>query len=217
MSDSNEEPIAVEQAASETSLQDGRGSTDYGYVSNGNTAGNVRLVKNYALFLFPKGDSTFAAPTGVNWTPPVNKKPVGYSTEDGAVLHPEPGDSTDYKAHNGDIVLSDTDPGYWTLQLAAMEGRKDVVSAYFDVDVESDGGISIKGAGLKKEWILVLVALDQRDRPFLLCGTNAKVSDRDDVSLKSSEIMNFSMTFKMLKGTDGEQFHAWGLVTEDAR
>ena len=35
------------------------------------------------------------------------------------------------------------------------------------------------------------------------------MSDRDDVSLKSSEIMNFSMTFKMLKGTNGEQFHAW--------
>ena len=88
---------------------------------------------------------------------------------------------------------------------------------YFDVDVETDGGISIKGAGLKKEWILVLVALDQQDRPFLLYGTNAKVSDRDDVSLKSSEIMNFSMTFKMLKGTNGEQFHAWGLVTEDVK
>ena len=85
------------------------------------------------------------------------------------------------------------------------------------MDVESDGGISIKGAGLKKEWILVLVALDQQDRPFLLYGTNAKVSDRDDVSLKSSEIMNFSMTFKMLKGDKGEQFHAWGLVTEDGK
>ena len=186
-------------------------------MSSGNTAGNVRLIKNYALFLFPKGDSTFTAPTGVNWAPPSGKKPIGYSTEDGAVLHPEPGDSTDYKAHNGDIVLSDTDPGYWTLQLAAMEGRKDVVSAYFDVDVDSDGGISIKGAGLKKEWILVLVALDQQDRPFLLYGTNAKVSDRDDVSLKSSEIMNFSMTFKMLKGTNGEQFHAWGLVTDSSK
>ena len=170
MSDNNEKTTVAAQ-----------GATDYGYVSSGNTAGNVRLIKNYALFLFPKGDST------------------------------------DYKAHNGDIVLSDTDPGYWTLQLAAMEGRKDVVSAYFDVDVDSDGGISIKGAGLKKEWILVLVALDQQDRPFLLYGTNAKVSDRDDVSLKSSEIMNFSMTFKMLKGTNGEQFHAWGLVTEDAK
>ena len=68
MSDNNEETTAVEQTASETSLQDG--STDYGYVSNGNTAGNVRLIKNYALFLFPKGDSTFVAPTGVNWTPP---------------------------------------------------------------------------------------------------------------------------------------------------
>ena len=206
MSD-NSKNTAVEQAASETSTQAAQGATDYGYVSNGNNSGNVRLIKNYALFLFPKGDSTFVAPTGVNWTPPTSKKPIGYSTEDGAVLHPEP----------GDIVLSDTDPGYWTLQLAAMEGRKDVVSAYFDVDVDSDGGISIKGAGLKKEWILVLVALDQQDRPFLLYGTNAKVSDRDDVSLKSSEIMNFSMTFKMLKGTNGEQFHAWGLVTEDAK
>lgn len=167
MSDNNEETTAVEQTASETSAQVAQGATDYGYVSSGNDSGNVRLIKNYALFLFPQGDSTFVAPDGVNWTPPSNKKPIGYSTEDGAVLHPEPGDSTDYKAHNGDIVLSDTDPGYWTLQLAAMEGRKDVVSAYFDVDVESDGGISIKGAGLKKEWILVLVALDQQDRPFV--------------------------------------------------
>lgn len=191
-------------------------TTDYGYVSSGNDANNTRLIKNYALFLFPKGDSTFKQPTGVAWTPPTSKKPIGYSTEDGAVLHPEPGDSTDYKAHNGDIVLSDTDPGYWTLQLAGMEGRKDVISAYFDVDVESDGGISIKGAGLKKEWILVLVALDQQDRPFLLYGTNAKVSDRGDVSLKSSEIMSFDMTFKMLKGSNGEQFHAWGLITETA-
>ena len=103
------------------------------------------------------------------------------------------------------------------LQLARDEVAMNTMSAYFDVDVESDGGISIKGAGLKKEWILVLVALDQQDRPFLLYGTNAKVSDRDDVSLKSSEIMNFSMTFKMLKGANGEQFHAWGLVTEDAK
>lgn len=206
MSDNNEKTTVAAQ-----------GATDYGYVSSGNIAGNVRLIKNYALFLFPKGDSTFVAPTGVVWTPPASKKPIGYSTEAGATLHPEPGDSTDYKAHNGDIVLSDTDPGYWTLQLAAMEGRKDVVSAYFDVDVEADGGISIKGAGLKKEWILLLVALDQQDRPFLLYGTNAKVSDRDDVSLKSSEIMNFSMTFKMLKGDNGEQFHAWGLVTDSSK
>lgn len=205
MSDNNEKNTVAAQ-----------GATDYGYVSSGNTAGNVRLIKNYALFLFPKGDSTFVAPTGVAWTPPASKKPIGYSTEDGAVLHPEPGDSTDYKAHNGDIVLSDTVRA--TGPCARRHGGPQVVvSAYFDVDVDSDGGISIKGAGLKKEWILVLVALDQQDRPFLLYGTNAKVSDRDDVSLKSSEIMNFSMTFKMLKGTNGEQFHAWGLVTEDAK
>ncbi len=190
-------------------------SPDYGFVFN-RKAFSQQVLKNYALFLFAKGDSAFVEPTGLEWTPPSGKKPIGYSTEDGAVLHPEPGDSTDYKAHNGDIVLSDTDPGFWTLQLAGMEGRKDVISAYFDVDVDSDGGICIKGAGLKKEWILVLVALDQQDRPFLLYGTNTKVSDRGDVSLKSSEIMSFDMTFKLLKGANGEQFHAWGLVTETA-
>ena len=173
MSDNNEKTTIAAQAASTPSAQAAQGATDYGYVSSGNTAGNVRLIKNYALFLFPKGDSTFVAPTGVAWTPPASKKPIGYSTEDGAVLHPEPGDSTDYKAHNGDIVLSDTDPGYWTLQLAAMEGRKDVVSAYFDVDVETDGGISIKGAGLKKEWILVLVALVPYRRNGRSCWSSA--------------------------------------------
>lgn len=51
MSDNNEKNTVAAQ-----------GATDYGYVSSGNTAGNVRLIKNYALFLFPKGDSTFVIP-----------------------------------------------------------------------------------------------------------------------------------------------------------
>ena len=217
MSDSNEEPIAVEQTASETSLQDGLGSTDYGYVSNGNTAGNVRLIKNYALFLFPKGRQHFRR---------ADRRELDAAVQQEAdrIQHrgrrrPASGAGRQHRLQGAQRRHRPVrhGPGLLDAQLAAMEGRKDVVSAYFDVDVESDGGISIKGAGLKKEWILVLVALDQQDRPFLLYGTNAKVSDRDDVSLKSSEIMNFSMTFKMLKGTNGEQFHAWGLVTEDAK
>lgn len=186
-------------------------TTDYTYVSSGNDAKNVRLIKNYALFLFSDSEE-FTAPTGLTWTPPNGKKPIGYSSEDGAVLHPEAGDSTDYKAHNGDIVLSDTDPGYWTLQLAGIEAKKEVVEAYFDTTVASDGSISLKGAGLTRKWKLVLAALDQQDRPMLLVATNAKVSDRDDVSMKSSELMQFSLTFKLLKGDDGNQFKAWGFV-----
>lgn len=42
MSD-NSKNTAVEQAASETSTQAAQGATDYGYVSNGNNSGNVRL------------------------------------------------------------------------------------------------------------------------------------------------------------------------------
>ena len=77
MSDNNEKTTVAAQAASTPSAQAAQGATDYGYVSNGNTAGNVRLIKNYALFLFPKDDSTFTAPTGVNGTPPDNKMPIG--------------------------------------------------------------------------------------------------------------------------------------------
>ena len=186
-------------------------NTNYAYVSSGNEAKNVRLIKNYALFLFSDSEQ-FTAPTGLNWAPPNGKKPIGYSSEDGAVLHPEAGDSTDYKAHNGDIVLSDSDPGYWTLQLAGIEAKKEVVEAYFDTTVATDGSISLNGAGLTRKWKLVLAALDQQDRPMLLVATNAKVSDRDDVSMKSSELMQFSLTFKLLKGDGGNQFKAWGFV-----
>lgn len=187
--------------------------TDYSYISGENDSANVKLIKNYALFLFKEGED-FTPPTGVDWTPPANKKPIGYSSEDGAVLHPEPGDTTDYKGHNGDIVVSETEPGYWTLQLAGIEARKDVIEAYFDVDLEADGGISITGAGLTKQWGLVLAALDQSDRPLVLYATNAKVSERDDVSMKNGELMQFSITFKLLKGSNNEQFHAWGFAAE---
>lgn len=187
--------------------------TSADYAKNGNDASQVKLIKNYALFLYAP-DEQFAEPTGLDWTPG-SKKPIGYSSEDGAVLHPEPGDNTDFTAHNGDIVLSVTEPGYWTLQLAGIESRKEVIEAYFDADVASDGSLSVTGAGMTKTWKLVLAALDQEDRPMLLYAKNAQVSDRDDVSMKKDELMQYSITFKMLKDTSGIQWKAFGFVTSE--
>lgn len=106
--------------------------TDNSYISSGNNADLVKVIKQYALFLVKKGE-TFAKPTSENWTPG-ELKPIGYSSEDGAVIHPEPGDETEIKGHNGDTVYSETDGGYWTIQCAGIECRKSIAEAYFGVE-----------------------------------------------------------------------------------
>lgn len=108
---------------------------DNSYISSGNNAELVRAVKDYALFLFGEGE-TYTKPTGADWTPPANKLPIGYNSEDGTTIHPEPGDETEIKGHNGDVVYSETDPGYWTFQFSALEGKKSVVELYTNSTVE---------------------------------------------------------------------------------
>lgn len=97
-------------------------ATDTSYITSGNRADLVKLIKDYALFLWKLDDPNIPAmPDSETWTPPEGKKPVGYNSEDGAVLHPEPGDETEIKGHNGDIVVSEQEPGYWTLQIPGIE------------------------------------------------------------------------------------------------
>jgi hypothetical protein len=182
--------------------------------SSGNNKDLVRLIKQYALFLY-KADETYVVPTSVNWTPDA-KKPIGYSSEDGAVLHPEPGDDTEITAHNGDIVISENSGGYWTLQLAGIEARKEVIEAYFGTTVDADGGIHVKDASTSQKWGLVLAALDQNDKMIVLSAESAQVSDRDDVSLVSTDVMQFNMTFKLFKNSKGIMFDAYGMVLEPA-
>lgn len=187
--------------------------TDYSYTESGNNKELVRQIKQYALFLYAPGEQ-FTLPTGVNWTPG-EKKPIGYSSEDGAVLHPEPGDDTEINAHNGDIVISTNSGGYWTLQLAGIEARKEVVEAYFGTSLNADGGIHVSDATTPQKWGLVLAAIDQNDRPIVVGAAQAQVSDRDDVTLVSSDVMQFNMTFKLFK-TNGEMFVAYGMVLDDS-
>ena len=42
--------------------------TDNSYISSGNNADLVKVIKQYALFLVKKGE-TFTKPTSENWTP----------------------------------------------------------------------------------------------------------------------------------------------------
>lgn len=184
---------------------------DTSYISSGNNADLVKLIKDYALFLFREGE-TFTMPTSVDWQPPAGKKPVGYNSEDGAVLHPEAGDTTEIKAHNGKVVVSETEPGYWTLQIPGIESGKDIVEAYFGTKADENGNMHVKDATTNEKYGWVLAALDQHGNPIVVCGQKAKVSDRDDMTLSSTEVLTYNITLSMSEGSDGFMFHAFGLL-----
>lgn len=184
------------------------------YITSGNNADLVKLIKDYALFLFRKNEQ-FTPPTSTDWAPPKGKKPVGYNSEDGATLHPEPGDTTEIKAHNGDIAVSETSPGNWTLQIPSIESSKDIVEAYFGTIADAEtGALHVKDASTGEEYSFVLAALDQHGNPIIMYAQRAKVTDRDDITMNSTDVMTYNITLSMFKGTDGYQFHAYGLLPD---
>ncbi len=190
--------------------------TDTSYITSGNRADLVKLIKDYALFLWNLDDSNIPEmPDSENWTPPEGKKPVGYNSEDGAVLHPEPGDETEIKGHNGDIVVSEQEPGYWTLQIPGIECRQDIAEAYFGVKADTDGNFHVRDAATNIEYMAVLACLDQYGNPIVLPIGKCKVSDRDDMTLVSTEVVTFNVTFKMFKAADGYMFHVYGLLAAE--
>lgn len=190
--------------------------TDTSYITSGNRADLVKLIKDYALFLWNLDDSNIPEmPDSENWTPPEGKKPVGYNSEDGAVLHPEPGDETEIKGHNGDIVVSEQEPGYWTLQIPGIECRQDIAEAYFGVKADTDGNFHVRDAATNIEYMAVLACLDQYGNPIVLPIGKCKVSDRDDMTLVSTEVVTFNVTFKMFKASDGYMFHVYGLLAAE--
>ena len=112
------------------------------------------------------------------------------------------------------MVYSETDPGYWTFQFSALEGKKSVVELYTNSTVDKDGGIHVKDASTSKTMSMVIAGIDQKERPIVIHAEKIKVSDRDDITLKSTDLLQYNMTLKTFKGSDGYQWHAWGMVVE---
>ncbi|MCF2705814.1 hypothetical protein I6E29_00805 [Arcanobacterium haemolyticum] len=184
------------------------------YISASNNADNVKLIKQYALFLFKEGELT-AEPTSADWTPPTGVKPIGYSTEDGAVLHPEAGEETELKGHNGDVTISESSGGYWTLQLAGIECKKSIAEAYFGVEAGTNGDIHVDDASNPFRGSLVLAALDQKGRPMVLHAPKVAVGERDDLTLSYTEQLSMSVTFRMQKPAGGHMFSLYGFIENE--
>ena len=184
-------------------------------MSSGNNKDLVSVIKQYALFLYKKGE-TFTAPTDTTWTPAKDKTPIGYSSDDGCTIHPETGDKTEINGHNGNVVYSETTGGYWTLGLNGIELRKSIAEAYFGVEADSNGVFNVPDASTPLEYSLVLAGLDHHGNPIIFYAESAKVSDREDMSLKSSKALAMGVTFTLSKGSkSGYQFQVFGLANAE--
>lgn len=181
-----------------------------------NAAELTRLIKDGAIFIRPEGA---AAPTGLEWTPGPTDGQLGYYSEDGYTLTPVPGDSTDLLAHNGDVVISEQAPGWWTVGFSGLEGNETITCAYFDVDpaeLGADGSVTVERASNSKRYDLVIVGLDQRERLIVAHFPSVQVSEKAAMTFNRTTLLAYGLTFRTFKGSGATNYHfkAWGFVAD---
>ncbi|KFI65759.1 hypothetical protein [Bifidobacterium cuniculi] len=182
------------------------------FVSDGNNAELVKLIKEAAIFKYEVGESV--GTLNGQWQPASGKQPLGYFSEDGITIHPEAGDSNDFSAHNGDTVVSWNSGGYWTVQFSGLESKKEVIETYFDTTVDATGAITIDKAECNKAAQYVIAGLTQDGNLIVLHVPKAKVGEREDVVWKISELMSYGMTLRLFRDAPKDKyfFKAWGFA-----
>lgn len=170
-------------------------STDF--VRTGNNADFVRLIKDAAIFQYDLGANV--GTLGPDWRPAEGKQPLGYYSEDGLTIHPEAGDSNDFAAHNGDTVLSWNSGGYWTLQFAGLESKKEVIETYFDTSMDATGAITVSSAEANTAKQYVIAGLTQAGDIIIVHIPKAKIGEREDVVWTVSDLMSFGMTLRAFR------------------
>lgn len=183
------------------------------YVDTNNDAALARLIKTGSIFIRDAG--TTDIPTNATWVPQSVASIVGYYSDDGFSLTPNPGDTTELTGHNGDPLVSESAPGSWALAFAGLEGNETTVEAYFDTEVAPDGSITVTSAAANKRYDIVTVGVDQLDRPIVIHYPNVQISEREGVTFNRTTLLALGMTFRTFKGGSSAPylFKAWGLTT----
>ena len=183
------------------------------YMTSGVDASLARLVKDGAIFIREAG--TADIPTSEIWTPTNAASQIGYYSEEGFTLTPSPGDTTELVGHNGDPLINEQAPGYWTIAFAGLEGNETTAETYFDVEAGVDGSITVTTAAANKRYDIVTVGLDQNDRLILVHYPNVQISERQGITFNRTSLLAMGATFRTFKGGAGAPYHfkAWGMVS----
>lgn len=183
------------------------------YVDTTNDAALARLVKTGAIFIREAG--TLDIPTSASWVPQSIASIIGYYSDDGFTLTPNAGDTTELTGHNGDPIVAESAPGFWTLAFAGLEGNETTVETYFDVEVAPDGSITVTTAAANKRYDIVTVGVDQLERPIVVHYPNVQISEREGVTFNRTTLLALGMTFRTFRGGSAAPYllKAWGLVT----
>lgn len=181
-----------------------------------NDASLARLIKDGRIFLAPYGAP---APTGPTWTPSAAYRDLGYYSEDGFTLSPQPGDNTQLKGHNGDIVVDESDPGNWTLAFSGIEEGKDITETYFDTTVDpEDGSFTVTKASVETYRSVVTIGIGSNGETILLHYPRVKVSDREDITFNRTTLEALGVTFSTYKDTSPDspyQFKGWSTALQE--
>ena len=190
---------------------------DLDYLDDQRAAELARLIKDGAIFIRPEGATP---PTGLSWKPGEDAGSVGYYGDEGFELAAAAGDSTDLTGHNGDVLVSDQAPGWWTVKFSGLEGRARITAAYFDVDekdIGADGAVTVNSAANNKRYDIVTVGLDQKGRAALIHYPSVQISEKDSIVFNRTTLMAMGLTFRTFKGGSAAPYHfrAWGLIIDD--
>lgn len=176
--------------------------------SNKNDADLVRLIADGRIFL---ADLTAPQPTGLNWTPTSEWADIGYYSEDGFELTPNPGDSTEMAAHNGDTVVEDQKDGNWGLKFAGIQHGAPITEAYFETEVDTaTGHYKVTKASASKLRQVVTVGMSADGKVILAHYPRVKVSDREAVVFNRTTLNALGLTFRTFKDqTLVAHFQVW--------
>lgn len=183
------------------------------YMTSGVDADAVRLIKDGAIFI--RETSTTDIPASDSWVPADPTTQLGYYGEDGVQVTPNPGDSTELVGHNGDILIVEQSPGYWTVQFGGLEANDVNVGAYFDTEVAGDGSVTVTKASASKRWDIVIAGFDNQERMIVAHFPNVQLDSREAVTLNRTTLVILNMTFRTFIGRPAAPYHfkAWGLTS----
>jgi len=186
-----------------------------------NDADLVRLIEDGRILLGAYGAP---APTGTSWDPSSvlasgTYTDLGYYSDSGFTLTPEPGDNTQVKAHNKDVVIDQDEDGTWAAQFTGIQQGRKQAETYFDAAIDSaTGQMTVTRASVRTWRSLILVGnYGSGEDIIVVHAGRVKVSDRDAITFGPGDVNSYGMTLRMFKDpTLGYQFRAWSTLWVDA-